>query len=279
VARQRLGQHFLASAGWRERIARLVIGATGAGRIAGPSEAAPPSDLWIEIGAGHGEMTSLMARQAGRLIAIELDPKLLPRLREQTADLPNVTIVEGDVLALDFGELAGGKHFHAYGNLPYYITSPIVHRLLAHADRLRGAFLVVQHEVAVRMTASPGSRDYGYLSTFTQFYSHPEILLRIPPGAFKPPPKVESALLALRLPGERSRLNVKDEAQFMEFLKACFAQKRKTLRNNLRPLMAGERAATLLRECGIPASARAEEMSLPQFARLFAASGEGKGGA
>jgi 16S rRNA (adenine1518-N6/adenine1519-N6)-dimethyltransferase len=282
VARQRLGQHFLASAGWRERIARLVIGATGAPvarKAATPSEAGPPGDLWIEIGAGHGEMTSLMARQAGRLIAIELDPKLLPRLREQTADLPNVTVVAGDVLEVDFAELAGGERFHAYGNLPYYITSPIVHRLLAHADRLRDAFLVVQHEVAVRMTASPGNRDYGYFSTFTQFYSRPEILLRIPPGAFKPPPKVESALLALRLPGERSRLDVKNEAQFMEFLKACFAQKRKTLRNNLRSLMAADRAATLLRECGIAASARAEEMALPQFARLFAASGEGKAGA
>src|SRR6202035_2612455 len=105
------------------------------------------------------------------------------------------------------------------------------------ADRLEAAFLVVQLEVAESLTAHPGSRDYGYFSAFTQFYSRPEILLRIPPGAFKPPPKVESALLGLRLPGERSRLDVKDEAQFMEFLKACFAQKRKTLRNNLRPLM------------------------------------------
>jgi 16S rRNA (adenine1518-N6/adenine1519-N6)-dimethyltransferase len=281
VARQRLGQHFLASAAWRERIARLVIDATVAavaGKTPAPHEAGPERDLWIEIGAGHGEMTSLLARQAGRLIAIELDPQLLPRLREQTADLPNVTIVAGDVLDVDFAELAGRERFHAYGNLPYYITSPIVHRLLAHADQLRDAFLVVQQEVAARITASPGSREYGYFSAFTQFYSRPEILLRIPPGAFQPPPKVDSALLALRLPGERPRLGVKDEAQFMEFLKACFAQKRKTLRNNLRSLMAAERAAALLGECGIAPSARAEEIALPQFARLFAASGEDQSG-
>jgi 16S rRNA (adenine1518-N6/adenine1519-N6)-dimethyltransferase len=225
----------------------------------------------LEIGAGHGEMTSILAGQVGRLTAIELDPKLLPQLQRQTADLPNVTIVAGDVLALDLAKLTGGGRFLAYGNLPYYITSPIVHRLLEHADRLEAAFLVVQLEVAERMAARPGSRDFGYFSAFTQFYSRPAILLRIPAGAFQPPPKVSSALVALRLPGERAQLDVKDEKGFMKFLKACFAQKRKTLRNNLRPLMQQERAGALLRECGIAANARAEEIGLPEFARIFAA--------
>ena len=274
VAPQRLGQHFLASAAWRERIARLVLGAAArpAGTKTAPLElGSPRGDLWIEIGAGHGEMTSILAAQVGRLTAIELDSKLLPQLKRRTADLPNVTVVAGDVLAQDLAKLTGGERFRAYGNLPYYITSPIVHRLLEHADQLEAAFLVVQLEVAERMTARPGSRDFGYFSAFTQFYSRPEILLRIPPGAFQPPPKVSSALVALRVPGERTRLNVEDEAGFMKFLKACFAQKRKTLRNNLRSLMPQERAAAILRDCGIAANARAEEIGLKEFARIFAA--------
>ena len=274
VAPQRLGQHFLASAAWRERIARVVLGnSTPAPRIkvAEVEAASPREDLWLEIGAGHGEMTSLLAAQVGRLIAIELDPKLLPRLQDQTAKLSNVTVTAGDVLALDLAELTGGERFRAYGNLPYYITSPIVHRLLAQADRLDAAFLVVQLEVAERMTARPGRRDFGYFSAFTQFYSRPEILMRVPPGAFQPPPKVSSALVALRLPGERIRLGVNDEAGFMTFVKVCFAQKRKTLRNNLRSLMPQEEAADLLQKCGIAANARAEEIELADFARLFAA--------
>jgi 16S rRNA (adenine1518-N6/adenine1519-N6)-dimethyltransferase len=274
VAPQRLGQHFLASAAWRERIARLVLGANSAAarsKVGGPEAASRREDLWVEIGAGHGEMTSLLAAQVGRLIAIELDPRLLPRLQEHTAKLPNVTVTAGDVLALDLAELTEGERFRAYGNLPYYITSPIVHRLLAQADRLAAAFLVVQLEVAERMTARPGTRDFGYFSAFTQFYSRPEILLRIPAGAFQPPPKVSSALVALRLPGERTKLGITDEAGFLKFLKVCFAQKRKTLRNNLRSLMPQEEAAELLHECGIGASARAEEIGVAEFARLFAA--------
>jgi len=273
VARQRLGQHFLANAGWRERIARLVSGRVGLGEsetsMAGVSS--PRGHLWIEIGAGHGEMTSLLARQASRLIAIELDPKLLPRLREQTSGIPNVEVVASDVLALDFAKLTGVERFRVYGNLPYYITSPIVHRLFDHADRLEAAFLVVQLEVAARMAARPCTRDYGYFSAFTQFYSKPEILLRIPPGAFQPPPKVSSALVALRLPGERSQLRIENETGFLKFLKVCFAQKRKTLRNNLRSLMPQERATTLLRECGMTLNIRAEEMTLTQFRQVFAA--------
>ena len=282
MAPRRLGQHFLASAGWRERIARAVLGAAppASGKVSSAEGAATRGDLWIEIGAGHGEMTSLLARQAGRVIAIELDDKLLPRLRQQAADLPNVTVMAGDVLALDLAAPTNAGRFRVYGNLPYYITSPIVHRLLEHADRLDAAFLVVQLEVAVRMTAQPGRRDYGYFSAFAQFYSKPEILLRIPPGAFQPPPKVSSALVALRFPGERAhlggRIGIGEEEGFVKFLKMCFAQKRKTLRNNLRSAMPEERATAVLRECGIPASARAEEMGLEQFARIFAAVGQGE---
>jgi 16S rRNA (adenine1518-N6/adenine1519-N6)-dimethyltransferase len=233
-------------------------------------EAPPkPSGVWIEIGAGHGEMTTLLAPHVSRLVAIELDDKLLPRLRERTAALANVTVVASDVLTLNLPELAGGERFRIYGNLPYYITSPIIHQLFEHPDRLEVAYIVVQLEVAERLVATPGHREYGYLSAFAQFYSQPKILARIPPGAFRPRPKVSSALLALRLPGERPTLGVQHEPAFMNFLKGCFAQKRKTLRNNLRLLMEHSRVETTLEAAGLPPAVRAEQLSLAQFARLF----------
>jgi 16S rRNA (adenine1518-N6/adenine1519-N6)-dimethyltransferase len=261
---QPLGQNFLADPVWRERITRAAL-ALPAFVDAPPK----PSGIWIEIGAGHGEMTVLLAPHVSRLIAIELDDKLLPRLREQTVQLSNVTVFSGDVLTLNLPELAGGERFRVYGNLPYYITSPIIHQLFALPDRLDAAFIVVQLEVAERLVATPGHRDYGYLSTFAQFYSQPQILARIPPGAFRPRPKVSSALVAMRLPGERTQLGIADEPAFMNFLKGCFAQKRKTLRNNLRLLMEPSSAEHAIETAGLAPSVRAEQLTLPQFARLF----------
>lgn len=261
---QPLGQNFLADPVWRERIARAALA------LPAFMEAAPkPSGVWIEIGAGHGEMTTLLAPHVSRLIAIELDDKLLPRLREQTASLSNVTVVSGDVLTLNLPDLAGGERFRVYGNLPYYITSPIIHQLFEHPDRLDAAFVVVQLEVAERLAAVPGHREYGYLSAFAQFYSQPKILARIPPGAFRPRPKVSSALVALRLPGERAHLGISDEPAFMNFLKGCFAQKRKTLRNNLRLLMEPSDTERAIETAGLAPSVRAEQLTLAQFARLF----------
>jgi 16S rRNA (adenine1518-N6/adenine1519-N6)-dimethyltransferase len=263
VARQRLGQHFLASEGWRERIAHAVLPAHAeAGK--------GTSGVWVEIGAGHGEMTELLAKQASSVVAVELDQKLLPALRALAGRLGNVSVVSGNVLALDLAELAGGRSFRVYGNIPYYITSPIVHHLFARSDKLEAAFLVMQLEVAERLAARPGGRAYGYLSAFTQFHAKSELLLRIPPGAFRPPPKVASALVALRVPGEGAALGVKDEAAFAEFLKVCFSQKRKTLRNNLRAVAGDGRVAALLEKCGIRSDARAEQLGLAEMARLFA---------
>ena len=225
--------------------------------------------MWIEVGAGHGEMTELLARQARRVVAVEIDERLLPRLREVASRLGNVSVVAGDVLSLDLAELAAGERFRVYGNLPYYITSPIVHRLLQHADRLDAAFLVMQMEVAGRLAARPEHREYAYLSAIVQFYAGVEIMLRIPAGAFRPPPKVASALVALRPPGESPVLGIDDERGFGEFLKRCFAQKRKTLRNNLRALVDGESTEQIFRDAGVAPNARAEELTLTQFARLF----------
>jgi 16S rRNA (adenine1518-N6/adenine1519-N6)-dimethyltransferase len=253
VSPEKLGQHFLTDASWQEQIARAIHLGEG---------------VWVEIGAGHGEMTSRLAQHAGRVIAIELDRRLAGRLREVTARLGNVEVVEGDVLAVDFGALTKGKSFSVYGNLPYYITSPILHRLFEHADRIGAIHIVIQWEVAVRIVAPPGRRDYGYLSVVSQWFSRPELVLRIPGGAFRPPPKVASALVSLRMPGARETLQVGDETAFLDFVKECFAHKRKNLRNNLRARF-GTRAGEVLGDAGLSPDARAEELSLFKFAELF----------
>jgi 16S rRNA (adenine1518-N6/adenine1519-N6)-dimethyltransferase len=250
---EKLGQHFLTDANWQERIARAV-------RI--------DDGVWVEIGAGHGEMTSRLAKSAGKVFAIELDARLVRRLREVMAPFKNVEVVESDVMAVDFEKLTGAARFFVYGNLPYYITSPILHRLFEHAERIAAIHIVIQLEVAVRIVARPGRRDYGYLSVVSQWFSRPEIAFRIPPGAFRPPPKVASALVSFRMPGERGNCFVADEDAFLEFVKECFAQKRKTLRNNLRTRL-GTRAEEAMREAGLPIDARAEQLTISQFAALF----------
>jgi 16S rRNA (adenine1518-N6/adenine1519-N6)-dimethyltransferase len=270
VSRQPLGQHFLTNASC-QRIIRTIFGVAAPAPADGKSRSVEnhPGGLWIEIGAGHGEMTELLAQHARRVVAIEIDQRLLPRLCQTARRLGNVSVVAGDVLAIDLAELAAGERFRVYGNLPYYITSPILHRLLNQASRLDAAFLVMQTEVAERLAAKPGHREYAYLSAIVQFYARVETMLRIPPGAFRPPPKVASALVALRPPGERPALGIADERGFGEFLKRCFAQKRKMLRNNLRALVNGESAEEIFREAGVTLNARAEELTLVQFARLF----------
>ena len=250
---EKLGQHFLTDAGWQERIARAAQIGEG---------------VWVEIGAGHGEMTSRLAQRASSVIAIELDKRLVTRLRETTAPLKNVEVIESDVLALDFGKLVKGTKFSVYGNLPYYITSPILHRLFEHADRISAIHIVVQLEVAIRIVAPPGRRDYGYLSVVSQWFSRPDLVLRIPPGAFRPPPKVASALVSLGMPGARETQHVDDENAFLDFVKECFAQKRKTLRNNLRGRL-GTGADQILSDAGLSADSRAEELTVSKFAELF----------
>ncbi|HJY86634.1 MAG TPA: 16S rRNA (adenine(1518)-N(6)/adenine(1519)-N(6))-dimethyltransferase RsmA [Candidatus Acidoferrales bacterium] len=255
MARQHLGQHFLADAGWRERITNALR--------------ASAADVWLEIGAGHGEMTAVLARRSAKVIAVEMDLRLLERLLGLAQELPNVEVIRGDVLALDLGRVIGPRRVRVYGNLPYYITSPILHRLFEHADRLSTIDVVVQLEVAERLRARPGRREYGYLSVLAQFYAQPEILLRIPPGAFRPRPKVTSALVSLRIPGNRGQLGITDEAEFLEFVKACFAQKRKTLLNNLRRMVGEERAQEVLRRAGLRRTARAEQLNLAELAALY----------
>lgn len=250
---EKLGQHFLTDASWQERIVRAIR---------------PDGGLWLEIGAGHGELTTRLARLASKVIGIEVDPRLARRLREVTANHENVEVVESDVMAVDFAKLTGGERFSVYGNLPYYITSPILHRLFEHASQISAIHIVIQFEVAVRIVARPGRRDYGYLSVASQWFGRPEIAFRIPPGAFRPRPKVASALVSFRMPGERANCAVKSEAAFLEFVKECFAQKRKTLRNNLRARF-GERTEEVLATAGFAKDARAEQLAPADFVKLF----------
>lgn len=258
MARQRMGQHFLGDAGWRRRILKIL--APGA------------SETWVEIGAGHGEMTQMLAAGGRRVVAIEADSRLAEDLQEKVSshphDWPNVEIVSRDVLTVDLRELVNGT-FRVYGNLPYYITSPILHYLFECAGQIRSIHIVIQLEVAERIAAKPGRRAYGYLSALCQFYANPEIVLRIPPGAFRPPPRVQSALVRMTLPGERAELNASNEKGFLEFIQRCFGQKRKTLRNNLRLLASDRKIHQALEDCGLRPDSRAEQLTLAQFAALF----------
>src|SRR5467141_5162152 len=266
MARQRLGQHFLADAGWREEIARAI-------RVSAQSVAPSPTGnsaefCWIEIGAGHGEMTERLASTGAPVHAIELDAQLAATLKQLAKRFPNLEIVSADILESDIAKIAGGKRVRVYGNLPYYITSPILHHLLASAGRIGVIHIVVQHEVALRLAAQPGTRDYGYLSVLTQYFSRPELVLEIPQGAFRPPPEVSSALVTLRFPGERAKLPQIDEDAFLEFVKVCFSQKRKTLVNNLKSRVKPDLLREVLAKLGLRADARAEQLSVANLAAL-----------
>ena len=263
MARQRLGQHFLADLEWREQIARAI-------RVS-PHSLAPlagDAHCWIEIGAGHGELTRHLLAASGPVTAIEVDPSLVAGLRQLTKQFPQLTVVSGDILKTDLAALASGRRIRIYGNLPYFITSPILHHLFAYASLIDEMHFVIQTEVAARLAAAPGTRDYGYLSVVTQFYTLPEIVLEIPREAFQPPPEVTSALVTLRLPGERAKLALKAESRFLNFVKLSFSQKRKTLVNNLRSLAKPEKIRAALASLGLRPDARAEQLTAARLAAL-----------
>jgi 16S rRNA (adenine1518-N6/adenine1519-N6)-dimethyltransferase len=266
MARQRLGQHFLADAGWREEIAGAIGLSPHSSLQAGPAKDA--SSCWIEIGAGHGEMTEHLVASGAPVYAIELDAPLAARLEKTAKKLPNLTVVHGDVLETDLAALASGKRIRVYGNLPYYITSPILHHFFTFADQIDEIHIVVQEEVALRLAAEPETKAYGYLSVVTQLYARPEFVLKIPRGAFSPPPEVGSALVTLRLPGERAKLALRDEVAFLDFVKLCFSQKRKTMVNNLRSVAKPDVVREVLKALALRPDARAEQISVAQFAEL-----------
>jgi len=227
----------------------------------------------IEIGPGHGAITDILVPRAGRLIALELDRELAPALAVRFSDHPHVEVLEQDVLKVDLATIISpGETADVIGNLPYYITSDILLKLFAagSAGLLARAVVMMQREVADRISASPGVRDYGLLSATAQMNAHVENLFTLPPSAFSPPPAVHSTVLRLTFAPRFVELNV-DATEFDRFLKQSFAQKRKTLENNLRA--AGFTTAQLAESwpAGILRQARAESLELEEMAQLYRA--------
>lgn len=251
--RPRLGQNLLADPGAAGRIV-AALGDVSQATV-------------VEIGPGRGALTDLLAGRAQRLITIELDRILSAQLRMKHAARPSVEIVEGDVLHADLAALVGrGRKARVVGNLPYYITSPILERLFHFWESVEAVILLVQREVAERMAARPGSSDYGLLSAVTQLHARVEQLFTLPPGAFSPPPKVHST--AVRLSPMPRELGV-PTGPFVEFLKLSFAHKRKTLANNLKSRYGEAAVRAALAAAGVRADARAEAVGLEKAAAVF----------
>jgi 16S rRNA (adenine1518-N6/adenine1519-N6)-dimethyltransferase len=212
----------------------------------------------VEIGPGRGALTAHLLERADRVVAVEIDPILVQYLRAKFRGADRLELVEGDILRVD---LARWGPAVVVGNLPYYITSPIVEKVLGLGAALTRAVFLVQKEVAERLTAAPGSRDYGYLTVATQFFAQVEYLFTVPPAAFQPAPKVDSAVVRLT---PRRELPGADPAEFLRFASLCFQHKRKTLRNNLSEAY-GRDALAPLPEAGL----RAEQMSLEALLELY----------
>jgi 16S rRNA (adenine1518-N6/adenine1519-N6)-dimethyltransferase len=265
----KLGQHFL-----RDESAALKI-VEALGDVS--------QKTVLEIGPGTGALTRRLVARARRVIAIEFDKVLAAQLRMRFALAPNIEIIEGDVLAIDFDTIFGPKPGNSrpgleyspeparvVGNLPYYITSDILLRLFDYRKYFETLVLMVQREVGDRMAAKPGTRDYGLLSATTQLYTKVERLFTLPPGAFNPPPKVHSTVLRLTMAPQLAQLRVPEE-RFIHFLKLSFGQKRKTLWNNLKLEYDPATLKAALQQAGVKPNVRAEALPLEKSAALFRA--------
>lgn len=268
-SKPKLGQHFLTS----DEAAVRIVDAMG--------DASQSTVL--EIGPGQGMLTSLLAKRARRLIAVELDRVLAAQLRLKFGMARNVEVIEADILAVDFDSLFGPKpglgrpgidlkpeRVKVVGNLPYYITSEILLRLFEFSKFFDSIVIMVQREVADRIAAEPGGSDYGLLSATAQLYARVENLFTLPPSAFSPPPKVHSSVLRLMIDPQQEKLGVTGDG-FIDFLRLSFGQKRKTLWNNLKTKYPGAALKNALAEAGVKPAARAETLSLGQTAAVFRA--------
>jgi 16S rRNA (adenine1518-N6/adenine1519-N6)-dimethyltransferase len=255
--KKRLGQNFLVD----ERALQRVVAAAEI----------EPGDTVLEIGPGAGSLTRHLARAAGRVLAVEIDPQLIPILRQVVAPFENVEIVQADILDFltEFRPGPGNPPYHVVANIPYYITAPILRRLMEARPRPAIVVLTVQLEVAERICAEPG--DLSLLAVSVQYHGRPSIVARIPAGAFYPPPEVDSALVRI-VPHPGPPVAVADEAWFFHVVQAGFKQKRKQLKNALAAGL-GRPAARLepaLRAAGVEPSRRAETLSLEEWARVAA---------
>jgi 16S rRNA (adenine1518-N6/adenine1519-N6)-dimethyltransferase len=265
----KLGQHFLRD----ESAARRIVNALGD----------VSQRTVLEIGPGTGAITGMLVRRARRVIAIELDKVLAAQLRMQLAMATNIEVIEGDVLAIDFDTIFGPKPgtsrpglewkpdpVDVVGNLPYFITSDILLHVFEYRRYFRQMVIMVQREVAERLAAKPGTRDYGLLSATAQLYTKIEQLFTLAPEAFNPPPKVHSTVLRLTVAPQLEQLGVEEES-FIQFLKLSFGQKRKTLWNNLKSQYNSDVLRAALLESGVKPNVRAEALPLERTAALFRA--------
>lgn len=231
-------------------------------------------DMVLEIGPGFGTMTQYLAEAAKEVIAVEIDKTLIPILQDTLKDYDNVTLINEDILKVDIGALAeernAGKPIKVVANLPYYITTPIIMGLFESHVPLENVTVMVQKEVAQRMQAGPGTKDYGALSLAVQFYAQPYIVANVPPNCFIPRPNVGSAVIRLTK-WEKPPVQVKDEAFLFSLIRASFNQRRKTLQNSLVNGGIGvtkEQVAAALEQMELPPAVRGEALTLLQFARL-----------
>jgi 16S rRNA (adenine1518-N6/adenine1519-N6)-dimethyltransferase len=241
MARQKLGQHFLISGKILERIAKAACG-----------ERMP---LAVEIGPGRGALTEHLLDHADRVVAIELDGALVQYLRERWRGEARIEVIEANALEAEWPQWANGV---LTGNLPYYVATPIISRFLRCPGKLSAGVFLIQKEVAERITAKPGCREYGYFSVECQFLAKVEYLFTVPPGAFRPPPKVDSGVIRMT---PREEPPVEDAEEFLKFVSMCFRQKRKTLRNNLAGSFAVDEMEGMSR--------RAEQLGVEEFVELY----------
>jgi 16S rRNA (adenine1518-N6/adenine1519-N6)-dimethyltransferase len=257
-AKRGLGQNFLTGAHYPQRIVDAV---------------SPRSDeTIIEIGPGYGALTALLVESGARLFAIELDRSLIAELNERFTGRTNLKLIEADALDVDFCRLIGpAGSARVVANLPYYVATPILQRLIEQRVCIHEMTLMLQREVVERMIAKPGGKEYGYLSVLVQFYCEVEKLFDVPPGAFRPAPKVYSSVVRLR-----TRVTVDDDRGFLDLIKVLFSQRRKTILNNLRAggnrLGLGDEdgIASALNNSLIDPRRRAETLSIEEIVRLNA---------
>ncbi len=252
-----LGQNFLLDKNIQEKIV------SASGLSAG--------DIVLEIGSGMGDLTEALARTVKQVYALEIDRRLFPALEQRLSAYSNCRLIAEDILNFDIGSfLASGgitARIKAIGNIPYYISSPIIEHLIRYRQALDSAYLTVQKEFGRRVAASNGSKEYGAFSCFVQYYCQPRLLFEIKKGSFRPSPKVDSCFLGLEF-RKAPPVEVGDEQEFFRLIRASFNQRRKTLRNSLSGLVAPDLLRLAMDKAGIGKDARPEDLSLEDFAEI-----------